>query len=157
MLWPVSQVQIVTHQVIFRDCHLREKKFNVYIAATLETKGRHPESYRSTSSTTKSQHRSALCFPTFLSHTRPRTVWKLLRAPWTDKSKEGKMVDRKSDCEMWERGVFGRAHLVCSVNPRGLCFFAEGNARIVGPGDRGYGPARGPARQVGTNNKMKVS
>lgn len=69
----------------------------------------------------------------------------------------GKDGNRKSDCEMWERGVFGTTRLVCSVNPRGLCFFAEGNARIVGPGDRGYGPARGPARQVETNNKMKVS
>lgn len=63
----------------------------------------------------------------------------------------------ESDCEMWERGVFGRARLVCSVNPQGLCFFAEGNAHIVGPGGRGYGPSRGPAGQVGTNNKMKVS
>lgn len=53
--------------------------------------------------------------------------------------------------------MFGRTHLVCSVNHKGLCFFAEGNARIVGSGDRGYGPARGPVRQVGTNNKMKVS
>lgn len=69
----------------------------------------------------------------------------------------GKNGNRKSDCEMWEREVFGTAHLVCSVNCPRPVFFAEGNARIVGSGDRGYGPARSLARQVGTNNKMKVS
>lgn len=108
-------------------------------------------------SNTKSQHRSVLCFPTF---SVPHSTQNCLVASQSSmdvQEQRGKNGDRRSDCEMWERGVFGRAHLVCSVNPRGLCFFAEGNARIVGPGDRGYGPARGPARQVGTNNKMKVS
>lgn len=35
---------------------------------------------------------------------------------------KGKYVNTKSDCEMWERGVFGSPHHVCSVNHQGLCF-----------------------------------
>lgn len=41
--------------------------------------------------------------------------------------------------------------------PPGSVFLGEGNAHIVGSGDRGYEPAQGPGSQVETNNKMKVS
>lgn len=68
-----------------------------------------------------------------------------------------KNVNTKSDCEMWEREVFGSPLHVCSVNRQRSVFLGEGNAHIVGSGDRGYGPAQGLSSQVETNNKMKVS
>lgn len=118
-----------------------------------------PRQHEPRFSNTKSRRRfRTLCFSYIsVSHSTQNCLVASQSSMDGPRAKRGKMAIEKVDCEMWERGVFGRAHLVCSVNPRGLCFFAEGNARIVGPGDRGYGPARGPARQVGTNNKMKVS
>lgn len=61
-------------------------------------------------------------------------------------AQKGIYVNTKSDCEMWERGVFGSPHHVCSITKD--CVFGWGNAHIVGSGDRGYGPARGPAASL---------
>lgn len=45
---------------------------------------------------------------------------------------KGKNVNTKSDCEMWERGVFGSPHHVCSVNRQGLCFWVREMPILLG-------------------------
>lgn len=59
-----------------------------------------------------------------LSHPRPRTVWTLFGP-----EQRGKMTTEK----VWERGVFGSAGGVCSVNPEACVPLLREMPTLLGP------------------------